>query len=215
MRLYCYVVARDFGFAPNPFHGYCTLATCKPVIRRCAQVDDWVIGAGPVAYGLTGRLVYVMQVSEILDYDEYWCDSRFQAKKPNLAASQKFAYGDNIYHHDPGGDWIQSDSHHSLVGGKPNLVNIRKDTAAPRALIASRFAYWGGFGPMTPDPLHDASGNELCSGRNHRTIADDAKVNSFIAWFESLPELGCLGAPAEWGGYPSDRRQPTLRLILN
>ncbi len=28
---------RDYGFAPNPFHGICTLATCKPVIRRVAR----------------------------------------------------------------------------------------------------------------------------------------------------------------------------------
>src|SRR5712671_5339411 len=34
MRLYSYVVARDFGFAPNPFFGVCTLATCKPDIRK-------------------------------------------------------------------------------------------------------------------------------------------------------------------------------------
>lgn len=27
---YSYVVARDFGFAPNPFNGFLTLATCKP-----------------------------------------------------------------------------------------------------------------------------------------------------------------------------------------
>ena len=33
---------RDYGFAPNPYFGYCTLATCKPVIRRCAGVGDWI-----------------------------------------------------------------------------------------------------------------------------------------------------------------------------
>ena len=39
MKLFSYVVARDFAFAPNPFHGYCTLATCKPIIRRVTQVN--------------------------------------------------------------------------------------------------------------------------------------------------------------------------------
>ena len=33
-RVYMYVVDRDFGFAPNPFHGVRTLATCKPPIRK-------------------------------------------------------------------------------------------------------------------------------------------------------------------------------------
>ena len=46
MTIYSYVVARDYGFAPNPFYGCCTLATCKPIIRRMAQVGDWVIGTG-------------------------------------------------------------------------------------------------------------------------------------------------------------------------
>ena len=40
MRLFTYVIVSDSGFAPNPYWGYCTLATCKPVIRRVAKADD-------------------------------------------------------------------------------------------------------------------------------------------------------------------------------
>jgi len=40
-ELHSYVVARDYGFAPNPFFGFCTLATCKPRLRSVAQVGDW------------------------------------------------------------------------------------------------------------------------------------------------------------------------------
>ena len=46
MKLFSYVVARDYGFAPNPFFSTCTLATCKPKIRRTASVGDWIIGTG-------------------------------------------------------------------------------------------------------------------------------------------------------------------------
>ena len=46
MRLHSYVVARDYGFAPNPFFGVCTLATCKPKIRSAAKLGDWVMGTG-------------------------------------------------------------------------------------------------------------------------------------------------------------------------
>ena len=42
MRLFSYVVARDYGFAPNPFYEMCTLATCKPRIRKLLSV---VIGS--------------------------------------------------------------------------------------------------------------------------------------------------------------------------
>ena len=41
-RIHSYVVRYDSGFAPNPFYGYCTLATCKPNIRRSADIGDWV-----------------------------------------------------------------------------------------------------------------------------------------------------------------------------
>ena len=51
-KVYMYVVDRDFGFAPNPFHGFCTLATCKPRTRRVAKVGDWIVGMGEGGLGL-------------------------------------------------------------------------------------------------------------------------------------------------------------------
>lgn len=47
MRVFTYVLDHDTGFAPNPFHGWCTLAGCKPVIRRTARIDDWIVGMTP------------------------------------------------------------------------------------------------------------------------------------------------------------------------
>ena len=44
MKIYSYIVKRDYGFAPNPFYGYCTLATCKPVIRKHAEIGDIIQG---------------------------------------------------------------------------------------------------------------------------------------------------------------------------
>lgn len=44
MRLYAYTMTSDSGFAPNPFHGFCTLATCKARIRERATTGDWVLG---------------------------------------------------------------------------------------------------------------------------------------------------------------------------
>ena len=70
--LYIYVVRRDFGFAPNPFHGVCTLATCKPDIRRSAQVGDWVMGVGGVRLKAMGKCLYLMKVTEMSTFDDYW-----------------------------------------------------------------------------------------------------------------------------------------------
>ena len=46
MAIYSYIITRDYGFAPNPFYGICTLATCKPRVRNNAQIGDWVLGFG-------------------------------------------------------------------------------------------------------------------------------------------------------------------------
>lgn len=81
-HLFIYVVARDFGFAPNPFHGCCSLATCKPDIRRSADLGDWVMGVGGSRLKATGRCIYLMEVTEVTTYDQYWNDERFLVKRP-------------------------------------------------------------------------------------------------------------------------------------
>ena len=50
-KLYSYVLREDTGFAPNPYHGFCTLACCKGPIRMRAEVGDWIIGTGSDARG--------------------------------------------------------------------------------------------------------------------------------------------------------------------
>ena len=100
MKLFAYVVARDYGFAPNPFFGYCTLATCKPKIRGQAQVGDWVIGSGSKRFGLDTHLVFAMNVAEVLSYDQYWDDPRFRVKRPNLHGSVNIADADGYRYHD-------------------------------------------------------------------------------------------------------------------
>lgn len=42
--LHCYKMVWDTEFAPNPHHGVLTLATCKPRIRKYAEVGDWISG---------------------------------------------------------------------------------------------------------------------------------------------------------------------------
>ena len=43
-KAYSYIVAREYIFAPNPFFGVLTLATCKPGIRYSAEIGDFIIG---------------------------------------------------------------------------------------------------------------------------------------------------------------------------
>ena len=102
MILYSYVIDQDYGFAPNPFYGVCTFATCKPEIRERAAVGDYVAGTGCARRKRRGHLVYFMRVEEITTYDEYWKSPRFERKRPFLRGSKMRAFGDNIYHCDTG-----------------------------------------------------------------------------------------------------------------
>ena len=137
-KLYSYVVARDFGFAPNPFYGSCTLATCKPRIRKVAAIGDWVIGNGPKPLGLDDKLIFAMEVTEKMSYDQYWNDKRFKSKKPFLDGSLKQTYGDNIYHKE-NDEWCQANSHHSYGDGSINYYNLNRDTGCDQVLISTNF----------------------------------------------------------------------------
>lgn len=142
--LYIYVVDRDFGFAPNPFHGYCTLATCKPRIRRNAKVGDWIMGVGGRRLKATGKCIYLMKVTEVLTFNEYWNDPRFICKRSVRNGSKVTMVGDNIYHKEPNDNsWIQEDSHHSLDDGSPNFKNIKKDTSSINVIVSQHFYYFG------------------------------------------------------------------------
>ena len=201
MKLYSYVVARDYGFAPNPFFGVCSLATCKPKIRSSAVVDDWIMGTGSRSRGRQDHVVYAMRVTEVLNFDQYWSDARFQKKKPNLRGSKKQAFGDNIYHRDATTHrWRQLNSHHSFPNGMPNPANVTVDTGTNRILVSSDFTYWGGMGPVLPKHFRDygPSHETVCAGRGHRNHFPTEVVEELIAWIRSLDQSGYSGEPLDW-----------------
>lgn len=179
-RVYIYVVDRDFGFAPNPFHGACTLATCKPIIRRTARLGDWIIGMGGGRLSATGRCIYAMRVDECMTFDEYWSDTRFRIKRPIRNGSRVMMVGDNIYHRDPGDmQWQQEDSHHSLPNGEPNMQNVAQDTQTNRVLISRNFLYFGDAAPIVPALILASIG--YANRRNHRVYPIETCA-SLLEW---------------------------------
>ncbi|WP_375768786.1 hypothetical protein NR798_45105 [Archangium gephyra] len=197
MKLYTYVVARDYGFAPNPFFGLCTLATCKPRIREGAQVGDWVAGTGSKKHGLGDHLVYAMRVGETLTFDEYWANPRFRSKRPNLRGSLKQAFGDNIYHRDPSsGLWRQEKSHHSHGNGQTNSANVKNDTQTNRVLVSDWFVYFGRDAVEIPARFRQGKEETVTRhGRNHLVNFRPGFEEEFIAWVLSLGQKGFRGEP--------------------
>jgi Nucleotide modification associated domain 2 len=205
MRLHSYVVARDYGFAPNPFFGVCTLATCKPRIRSVAEVGDWVVGTGSKRRNRDKNVVYAMRVTELITFNKYWGDPRFQTKKPCLRGSKKQAFGDNIYFKDAKtGHWHQANSHHSLADGSTNHTNVATDTQADRVLVSHDFVYWGGSGPELPRRFLSYGCNHvnICAGRNHKNSFPLGLVREFLEWIRSQNEKGYSGEPLDWSRTP-------------
>lgn len=165
-----YKMTNDTGFAPNPFHGNLTLATCKPSIRRARQQGDWIAGfvsrqlvrnaaAAGVKIQYMG-LIYLAEITEKpLPLGEYFQDSRFAGKKPNLGSSSpRLRCGDNIYSVKANGcfRWWPNDHHDSSA--------MPHDTGGRNALISSRFWYFGrnaftpneGWQSFLPEPISGA-----------------------------------------------------------
>lgn len=203
MRLFTYIIARDYGFAPNPFYGYCTLATCKPQVRSSASVGDWVVGTGAkTAYNLAGYLIYAMKVDEIMDFDSYWNDPRFLCKRPMLNGSLKQLYGDNIYHRIKG-RWIQANSHHSLDSGHPNPRNITHDTRVNRLLVSSKFVYYGNAALHIPEDFrpYKPTNEDICCSRQGYRIISHEFATAFESWLDNRGEWGVQGMPLEFNAH--------------
>jgi hypothetical protein len=187
-RVFSYVVVHDTGFAPNPFHGLLTLACCKPLIRRNASVGDIIVGLS----SRSERVVYAVQVADIVEFEEYWADPRYLARRPKMDSARIVdRTGDNIY--EPLSDsYRQLHSFHSNGDGSENLGLKRTDLGGNHVLVGERFAYWGGTGPSLPEGLAF-----LAVGRGHRSRFTDEQVDTVARWFTNLPR-GVLGAPAQW-----------------
>lgn len=196
MANYSYKIIRDYGFAPNPFFGFCTLACCKPHIRKKAEINDWIIGTGAVSNNLLNRLIFIMKVSEKLSFDEYWADKRFSKKKPMLNGSLIQLHGDNIYYKE-NNSWCQSDSHHSLPGGKPSEANLKQDTSGQFVLISNQFIYLGDNHIEVPDNY-----KPLCSTlRDYFLIEDEVLALEFIESIKTKYSYGVHGDPINWSEY--------------
>jgi hypothetical protein len=196
-KIFSYKLSRDYGFAPNPYHGICSLATCKPQIRSSAQIGDLVIGCGSITLGFNECIIFAMRVQAKVDFEEYWRNPAYSMKRVSLVGSKVQSYGDNIYHRE-GDSWIQEDSHHSFADGVVNELNLGRDTNSPFVLLSSDFVYFGRSALPVPETLRDVGGDDLVPhGRNYRNTFSPEMVELVNGWFDSAPK-GVLDMPISW-----------------
>ena len=173
-RYFNYILKWDSGLAPNPFHGFCTLAVCKPQIRKSAKEGDWIIGLGSsnqndLKLNYRDRLIYAMKVTEKMTFNEYWKDKRF-LKKRQSADSAKGRCGDNMYHSNSKGEWIQKtyEAHNTPE-------NRKRDTGVDAVLVSKHFFYFGKNGIDVPKSFQQSVSSKLTQGHRYKGLEKEGK----------------------------------------
>ena len=190
--LFTYKVMFDGGTAPNPFHKTCTLAICKPVIRRTAEVGDIVVGLAP---GNDGRIVYVMVVDKKIPWAAYIQEcsnpsSALHKKIPKSPTDQ----GDCIWKSAP-----------TYVGVLPSHSGHGEDdfnhdvTNGVNVLLSVNFWYFG-EGDTHELYLNDAL-KPMIPGRGHKSKINEKYKEYFVEFFnnflteEKIIHCGIHGTP--------------------
>lgn len=187
MRLYSYTMTADTGFAPNPFGGYCTLAACTPNRMAInAEQGDWLIGIGCVKYG--NRLIYAMEIAEILHFDDYFRDERFQFKKPQSGRGWRDRCGDNIYFLDDRSIWQQR-----AIAFHNTPAFLQRDTKNPYVFIGRQFYY---FGHNAVDVRNQFPWLAR-SCRGCRCNHSPSDVDRFLKWLRASYDPGIHGDPID------------------
>jgi hypothetical protein len=203
VRIYVYVLRVDSGFAPNPFHGWCTLACCKPAIRRSARPGSWVVGITPRDLG--NCVAYAMKVDEALTFEEYWSDRRFFVMRPRWARDTPLVTkcGDNCYEPLGGGKFRQLPSAHwDHENNREDEAAKAKDLGGARVLVGQRFCYFGE--DARPFPKRVAFKLPERFNRVNFTDQDKAPLLEFL---ETLPQ-GVNGRPRRWSMGDVSWQQP-------
>ncbi|MCB0173540.1 MAG: hypothetical protein KDJ97_23670 [Anaerolineae bacterium] len=193
MRLFSYKLKHDTGFAPNPFFGVLTLATCKPRIRKSKRVGDWIAGftSRSLCRDAVGeeRLIYLMQITDKIPIFEYFLHPNFQNKIPDLDRKE-FVYhaGDNIYK-PHAGDFIQLDNKNHFPHDKV------KDLSGEFVLISTKFYYFGGK-PLEISP--DLRPRVPVGQSAHGSLTLGEQASKFINYVRNGISKGVHHAPHRW-----------------
>jgi len=191
-RLFTYCIPYDDGAAPNPYWGVCTLAICKPVIRRTAKEGDWIVGTGSKntlsGNDFRGCVVYAMEVADVLPMEKYdaWTKAKLPEKLPDVSnKSLRRRVGDSIYdfsHRPP-----------KQRKGVHEEGNRSTDLGGNNVLLSRNFFYFGNRPLRLPKQLTPI----IHQTQGHKVDANQKYVGAFLDWIQGqdLDKNCLLGEP--------------------
>ncbi|MGQ0560199.1 MAG: hypothetical protein ACT4OE_11590 [Sphingosinicella sp.] len=176
-------MSADLGSAPNFEPPTATLAICKPRLRRSAIEGDAIISFNGAHLSSEPHSIrWAGVVSEVLTFEQYWDDGRFEAKKPSHSSVP-----DNIYQPVDG---ILKQVANSIHG--PD--NIITDLDGRNVLIFDRAWYFGELEPGLPEHFG------LWMVGNRRTepchLMTDSEWDEIRRWLDRQDQM----QPSQFGG---------------
>lgn len=195
-KLFSYRIRYDGGSAPNPFWGLCTLAICKPVIRRSAEVGDWIVGTGsslaPMG-DISDKVVYTMRVTRKMTMEEYDAFTQLELhhKIPLMtSADPRRRSGDSIY------DYSIRKGADPYPRQRPGVHNEwcrNTDLGGKNVLLSDHFFYFGDQPVTLPAELSEV----VKKGPGHKANFSPQYVADFVQWVDSLgyPPAAIIGKP--------------------
>lgn len=203
IRVFTYKVAHDGGSAPNPYHGVCTLAICKPAIRNSAKVDDIVIG---IVTGDSRRIVYCMQVTDVLPWSEYIALCRGKHESNGKIEYKNIGKKIPKDEHDPGDCiWKMVGTHHAPLESHSghDEGDYERDIGGNKSvLLSTKFWYFGkgknsegGYDLKLPDYMPMVNRGHL-SNKNHDLREQFVKDFAELLKNEGVTKDGRRGDPA-------------------
>ena len=211
MRLFSYKLTHDSGFAPNPFWGVLTLATCKPLFRRSKRTGDWIAGFTSVKLceDQVGqeKLIFLVKIDEKISIVDYFRGQRFQKKIPLKSAHKAICQaGDNIYR--PLCPHPITENDFEQIPNKNHKYESKKhDISGENVLIGAEFVYFGRNALSIPLYLRPQvpKGQSSNGNRTH----DVESVRKFIEFVMAKASIGRIhGPPHEWAEGDESWREP-------
>ena len=180
LKMWSYRIVHDKQFAPNPFKGVLTLATCKPLIRRSKESESGVWLAGFAAYSVKdglrpkkGRelLIYLAKISEVMTMQDYW--KEYPQKRAQKCGEEfEEHYGDNIYDENLR---LVNDNNHGEW-------DFKRDISGKNVLICKEFYY---FAPDSRLVVPNEFEELVYKRRGQTLVQNNDLIQKFIDYVRS------------------------------